>query len=104
MTKDSEKNFPPWTPKYQIVFDAIKVIVTGWDCLTTIDFMKMLDYNIFVTTDTSDQHSGTMLSFGPTWKTAQPVTFDSTTFKGAELNYPVHKKELLAVIRALKKW
>lgn len=26
------------------------------------------------------------------------------TFKGAELNYPVHEKELLSVIRALKKW
>jgi hypothetical protein len=26
------------------------------------------------------------------------------TFKGAELNYPVHEKELLAIIRALKKW
>lgn len=26
------------------------------------------------------------------------------TFKSAELNYPVHEKELLAIIRALKKW
>lgn len=26
------------------------------------------------------------------------------TFKGSELNYPVHEKELLAIIRALKKW
>jgi len=26
------------------------------------------------------------------------------TFKGAELNYPVHEKEMLAIIRALKKW
>ena len=26
------------------------------------------------------------------------------TFKGAKLNYPVHEKELLAIIRALKKW
>jgi RNase H-like domain found in reverse transcriptase len=24
--------------------------------------------------------------------------------KGAEKNYPVHEKELLAIIRALKKW
>ena len=26
------------------------------------------------------------------------------TFKGPELNYPVHDKELLAIIRALFKW
>jgi hypothetical protein len=26
------------------------------------------------------------------------------SFKGAELNYPVHEKEMLAIIRALKKW
>lgn len=32
------------------------------------------------------------------------MAFESTTFKGAELNYPVHEKELLAIIRALKKW
>jgi len=25
-------------------------------------------------------------------------------FKGAQLNYPVHEKELLAIIRALEKW
>jgi len=54
--------------------------------------------------DTSNKWSGTVLSFGPTWDTAHPVAFDSMTFKGAELNYPVHEKELLAVIQALKKW
>lgn len=26
------------------------------------------------------------------------------TFKGPELNYPVHEKELLAIMRALCKW
>ena len=35
---------------------------------------------------------------------AHPVAFDSMTFKNAELNYPVHKKELLAIIHALEKW
>lgn len=26
------------------------------------------------------------------------------TFKGAELNYPVHENEMLAIIHALQKW
>ena len=103
-TRDSERNFLQWTPRYQVVFDAIKTIVTGRECLTTIDFAKMPDYKIFVTTDASDKHSGGVLSFGATWEMARPVAFNSMTFKGVELNYPVHKKELLAVIRALKKW
>ena len=28
----------------------------------------------------------------------------SLTFKGTELNYPVHEKEMLAIIRVLKRW
>ena len=38
------------------------------------------------------------------WESARPVAFDSMQLKGAEKNYPVHEKELLAIIRALKKW
>jgi len=45
-----------------------------------------------------------MLSFGKSWKSSRPVVFDSKPFKGAELNYPVHKKELFAVVQALTKW
>jgi len=102
--KNSEKNFPPWTPRYQKAFDTIKQIVTGHDCLTMINFAKMPEHKIFVTTDTSDKFSGTVLSFGPSWETACPVAFNSMTFKNTELNYPVHEKELLAIICALKKW
>lgn len=65
---------------------------------------KLPNYKIFVTTEASDKHSGAVLSFGTNWETARPVAFDSMTFKGVELNYPVHEKELLAIIRALKKW
>lgn len=54
-----------------------------------------------MTTDTSDFQSGAVLSFGKTWETACPVAFDSITFKGAKLNYPMHEKEMLAIIRAL---
>lgn len=58
---------------------------------------------IFVTTDASDKGSGAVLSFDPTYDLARPVAYDSRSFKGAELNYPVHKKELSAIIRALAK-
>lgn len=97
-------NFLSWMPKYQEAFDTIKQTVTSCNCLTTIDFAKLPDYKIFVTTDASDKCSGAVLSFGPSWKMAHPVAFDSMTFKNAELNYPVHKKELLAIIHALEKW
>ena len=103
-TKDSEKNFPLWMPKYQAAFDVVKQIVTSHDCLTTIDFSKMPDHKIFITTDASDKCSGAVLSFSPSWETARPIAFDSMTFKNAELNYPIHEKELLAIIRAVKKW
>ena len=103
-TSVSEKNFPVWTEHYQTAFDSIKKIVISRECLTTIDLTKMPENKIFVTTDASDKRSGAVLSFGKTWSSARPVAFDSMTFKGAELNYPVHEKELLAIIRALKKW
>jgi RNase H-like domain found in reverse transcriptase len=35
---------------------------------------------------------------------ARPVAFDSMQLKGAEKNYPVHEKELLVIIRVLRKW
>ena len=102
--KDCDKKFPPWTTRHQQAFDKIKQLVLSQDCLTTIDYSQMPASKIFITTDASDTKSGAVLSFGKTWESAQPVAFNSMTFKGAELNYPVHEKEMLAIIRALKRW
>jgi len=33
-----------------------------------------------------------------------PITFYSRAFSAAEINYDVHNKELLAIIKAFKKW
>jgi hypothetical protein len=44
------------------------------------------------------------LSVGETWEDACPVAFDSMQLKRAELNYPVHEKELLAIMHTLHKW
>lgn len=42
--------------------------------------------------------------YGPTVDKARPVAFDSAQFSGAELNYPAHEKELLAIVGCLQKW
>lgn len=82
----------------------IKDLVVSRECLTVIDHNNMGDNHIFVHCDASDWRTGVTLSYGPTRETARPVAFDSMQLKGAELNYPVHEKELLAIIWACKKW
>lgn len=96
--KECDKHFPPWTTRHQVAFNEIKTLVTSPACLTTIDPALMPEHKIFVTTDASDTGSSAILSFGKSYETARPVAYESRSFKGAELNYPVHEKELLAII------
>ena len=102
-TKECDREFPIWTSEHQKAFDAIKALVTGTECLTVIDYEDTTK-KIFVTTDASDRRTGAVLSFGETWETARPVAYDSYQLNNAEKNYPVHEKELLAIVKALKKW
>jgi hypothetical protein len=102
-TKECDKKFPPWTVEHQTAFDHIKRLVLGADCLTVIDYEDKAS-NIYVTTDASDRRTGAVLSFGETWETSRPVAYDSYQLNDAEKNYPVHEKELLAIVKALKKW
>ena len=101
--KECDKVFPVWTDAHQRAFEAIKRLVTGTDCLTVIDYNDPTK-KIFLTTDASDRRTGAILSFGDTWETARPVAYDSYQLNPAEKNYPVHEKELLAIVKALKKW
>jgi hypothetical protein len=103
-TKEAQKHFPLWTDDHKFAFDAIKALVVSTECLTVIDHQNPGDNKIFVTCDTSDWRTGAVLSFGRTWETARPVAYNSMQLKAAEKNYPIHKKELLAIVRALKKW
>jgi RNase H-like domain found in reverse transcriptase/Reverse transcriptase (RNA-dependent DNA polymerase)/Integrase zinc binding domain len=102
--KSANTNFPIWDSTHQIAFDAIKALVVGRDCLTTINHDDMGDNKIYLTCDASDHRTGAVLSYGLTWESARPVAYDSMALKSAQLNYPVHEKELLAIIRALQKW
>jgi len=74
------------------------------ECLTVIDHANPGDNKIFVTTDASDLRTGALLSWGPSWESARPVVFDSMQLNDAQKHYPVHEKELLVIICALKKW
>jgi len=102
--KSADLQWPGWTKRHQEAFDAIKRLVVSRDCLTTIDHDNLGNNHIYVTCDASDWRTGGMLSFGPTPTTARPVAFDSMQLRNAQLNYPVHEKELLSIVRALKKW
>jgi RNase H-like domain found in reverse transcriptase/Reverse transcriptase (RNA-dependent DNA polymerase)/Integrase zinc binding domain len=97
--KSTDVDFPPWTIEHQTAFDAIKSLVIGADCLTTIDHDNMGDNRIFVTCDASNKRTGAVLSYGLMWESARPIAFDSMALKDTQLNYPVHEKELLAITR-----
>lgn len=102
-TKEAEENFV-WKPEHFAAFEAIKKLVTSRECLTSIDHRNMGNNRIFVSCDASDTCTGALLSYGETLETARPVAFESQQLHGAELNYPVHEKELYSIVRALKKW
>ena len=103
-TKDAHKTFPTWTSDHDFAFKSIKALVCGAKCLTVIDHINPGNNNIYLTCDASDWRTGATLSFGLTWETAWPVAFDSAHLSPTEKKYPIHKKELLAIVWALKKW
>ena len=103
-TKEAQKDWPGWTTVHQVAFQNIKDIVLSSDCLTVIDHDHMEGRKIFVTCDASDRGTGACLSFGDTLETARPVAWDSAQLSQAEKNYPTHEKEMLAIVRALKKF
>jgi hypothetical protein len=102
--KECNTFFPSCTAEHHMAFQGIKLLVVSRDCLTTINHHNPGNNLIFVTCDASQQRTGALLSFGPTWEMARPVAFKSRQLHGAELHYPVHEQEMLAIIRALKKW
>jgi RNase H-like domain found in reverse transcriptase len=57
-----------------------------------------------VETDTSDYALSAILSLFDDEGVLRPVAFHSQTFTGAELNYDVHDKELLAIFEAFQNW
>ncbi|TYJ58018.1 hypothetical protein B9479_001377 [Cryptococcus floricola] len=74
--------------------------------LTPLDFKAITagETNLYLHTDASNTGIGAWLGSGPTLEEAAPITYDSYALLPADKNYPVHEKELLAIIHALKHW
>ena len=102
LTKETKSNFV-WNEMHQITFESIKSLVVSINCLTVINHCDP-NNKIFVACDASDQQNGACLGFWKTWETAQPVAYSLMQLGNVEKNYPIHEKELLAIVHVLKRW
>jgi transposase InsO family protein len=95
LVKDTAQTPFRWSAAAQESFDLLKTK------LTTAPVLRIPDAeNPFtVTVDACDQGLGALLE-----QLGQPVAYESRAIRPAERNYPVHEKELLAIVHALTKW
>ena len=88
-----------WQNAEQEVFEQLKISLTTAPVLALPDPSKPF----LVTTDASDYAIGAILSQDQ-GKGEQPIAYESRKMTPAELNYPVHEKELLVMVHAINIW
>jgi hypothetical protein len=96
LTKSTKKSHPwVWTGRCQDAFELLKQKLIEAPLLRTPD--ESLPYEVI--TDASDLGLGGVLL-----QEGYPVAFKSRKLNSAELNYQTTKKEMLAVVHALRVW
>ena len=88
-----------WTSVEQEAFDALKSALMNGPIL----IMPNDDLRYTVTTDASGFAIGASLCQDH-GRGLQPIAFMSHRMTGAQMNYPVHEQELLALMDSLKEW
>ncbi|CAI7886963.1 unnamed protein product, partial [Closterium sp. NIES-54] len=88
-----------WGPAQQQAFEQMKQSLTSSPTLSYPDPTRPY----VVVTDASDQAIGAVL-LQDQGRGLQPIAYESHKLRGAELNYPIHDKEALAIIDAYKVW
>ncbi|CCO36088.1 hypothetical protein RSOLAG1IB_11825 [Rhizoctonia solani AG-1 IB] len=89
-----------WTEKEQVAFEGLKRAITEVPVLAHAN----PDKGYYLETDASGAALGSVLSQRQEDGQLHPIGFLSESFKGAEVNYDTHDKELLAIIRSLEHW
>lgn len=85
-----------WTSDCDSSFLNLKNALTSTPILTIMDPLKG---GIVLCTDASDLAIGAVLM-----QEGRVLAYESRKLNSAELNYPIHEKELLAIIHSLKVW
>jgi RNase H-like domain found in reverse transcriptase len=88
----------PWGEAQDAAFAAIKAAIAS----APVIHMPNLTQPVVVTTDASNFAIGAVLSQG-SGADERVIAFESKKMTAAETRYPVHDKEMLAVVYALKK-
>ncbi|GJP76783.1 hypothetical protein CLOP_g7243 [Closterium sp. NIES-67] len=88
-----------WGKRQQTAFDELRNFLTSPPVLRIADPSRPFE----VLTDASDFAIGAILlqDFGDG---LQPIAYESRKLQAAERNYPVHDKEMLAIVHAFKVW
>ncbi|KAF8752594.1 hypothetical protein RHS01_07510 [Rhizoctonia solani] len=89
-----------WDTKEQEAFQGLKDAITNALVLCHADPTKLY----FLETDASGVALGSILSQQQEDRCLHPLGFLSESFKGAEQNYDMHDKELLAIICSFEYW
>ena len=90
-----------WTERQQHQFEDIKAALTTYPTLR----LPKREGQFRVHTDASDFAIGAVLEQEDVeTKEIQPVAYYSAKLHGAQLNYPTHIKELLAIVMSLENW
>jgi transposase InsO family protein len=84
-----------WSFAQESAFKSLKEAITSAPVLAVFDPEKEAS----VHTDASQFAVGAVLM-----QEGRPVAFESRKLSQAEINYPIHEKEQLAVVNALQKW
>ncbi|CAI7811424.1 unnamed protein product [Closterium sp. NIES-53] len=100
LTNLLKKNAPfKWEDVHQQAMEQLKTALMSAPVLILPDPEK--DY--VIEADASDQAVGAVL-VQDQGKGLQPIAYLSKKLHGAEINYPIHDKEALAIITAFKTW
>jgi hypothetical protein len=97
LTKKDEKF--DWTPKCQEAFNTLKERI----CSAPILRLAQDNGRFRIEADTCDYATGAVLSQEQD-SLYRPIAFHSKSFNEVERNYPIHDREMLAIVRALYEW